>query len=204
MRHIIYCLLFLISTTSLCQDTWFNAFKNKNQASFLGSWLPLSDEQKLRLGSIVGVLSSDPVDFSKEEYERYMEFVKKIDPEVYAQMKEGEAKTGVPAVQKIKYIEGEGVSSGPEEAPGYPIIWIQSLSAKNNDQDAFISALTKLIADYKVAYVPPITKDEQQQVMEILKDIAPDLYTLIVKVDPTGENHVKRNDEYPGQGASVI
>lgn len=146
----------------------------------------------------------DPYTFSKEEYEKYMGMIKKIDPTVYAQMKKGEALTRIPALKGAR--NGSMVADGTEETQGYPTMYLQVLdqAAPYYREEDQISLFTTLVNEYKDRPIsPPITKREQKLVMDTIKYLAPDLYAAIIKVDPTGKNHITR-DYTVGVGASVV
>jgi hypothetical protein len=51
---------------------------------------------------------------------------------------------------------------------------------------------------YKKHVAPPMKAAERQKLLHGLKAIDPDLYDAIIAVDPTGENHIKRNQKIKG------
>jgi Zn-dependent protease with chaperone function len=43
--------------------------------------------------------------------------------------------------------------------------------------------------------IPAISATEQSKIMEIIKNLSPSLYEAMIKVDPTGADHIKRREE---------
>lgn len=201
---LIVCCLFLTTKITLCQYQWLNTFKNKNSNTYIGNWLQLTDEQKMRLGSVVGTLKNidsaeksinNPKEFDyafpREEYEHYMKLIQEIDPKAYKRLRICESELGVPCIDKAVDIEPL-VELGNEETQGHPIIVIKSM--KEHDEQYQKDILKIYLAWYNnLESIHPITQEERNTILDLIKTVAPELYVTMIQSDPEGRNHIFRN-----------
>jgi hypothetical protein len=103
----------------------------------------------------------------------------------------------------------EGVPStiafASEETKGYPFIVIPSLlelyglPTDEAYQKSILNLWLPLYNDTE--RIVPITDAERKKIMEVIKSVDPAAYEALVKVDPTGVNHISR--DYTGSGATI-
>src|SRR5579871_1529744 len=159
------------------------------------------DSKKWIIGlSMLGIMSSswadepDEKDFPQEEYEHYMKLIGEIDPEMHEALKQCELDLGGPCIDRALAGEKDRVMFGTEETEGYPILVMNSLMDRS--LDAQKERLQKLMSYYNQhikKMVHPMATKERQKLLHGLKAIDPALYNAIIKVDLTGENHIKRS-----------
>lgn len=141
------------------------------------------------------IISEELPDYSfpREEYEHYMRLFKEIDSNIHAQLQQCEKDLGEPCIAKAVDIEDQ-IEPGTNETKGYPIIVIRSL--KDWGEKAQKEYLKTFVDEYK-NLTTPITQKERDAVLDLIKTVAPELYDILIKKDPTGKNHIER-DTYGG------
>ena len=149
-------------------------------------------------------------DFSKTDYENYMQRIQQVDPLVHEHLRETEWRTGHQSLSPLDYGK-----FGPQEVSidcphdinrGFPRAFLPSPEdLTEGEKTTFI---TTLVAGYKAFMnTPPrqesppryrlsstlpstLTQTDRDKVFEILQSIDLQLYTELKKIDPTGENHI--------------
>jgi hypothetical protein len=154
----------------------------------------------------IGQVYADEEDqFPREEYEHYMKLIKELDPKAYARLKQCEADTGMQCIEKASGHESAMITFPSEETKGYPFIVIPSLLEFNDlttDEVYQKSSLNIWLPLYNdTERIVPMTAAERKKIMEAIKSVDPAAYEAIVKVDPTGENHISR--DYTGSGGTI-
>ena len=137
--------------------------------------------------------------FSPEEYEYFMGLIKQINPTAYVKLKKCEDVTSNPCIEKYldkdpEFPDSLGkVFEGDAESQGYPLLLLDP-ALKDHDEEfqkAMLQLYLKIYNEEEI--VPPITPQEQENIMKIIKSIDPRLYQEIVAVDPTGSEHIARD-----------
>ena len=125
--------------------------------------------------------------FPPEEYEEYMRIIKDLNSQTYEKLRTCEKELGHPCLK-----EGEEYKKTfpTSKTHGYPLIIFESL--KNWNKTLKKPYLQSIILGYKP--VPAITQQERVKVLNIIKELAPQLYEKIITVDPTGEDHIKQGN----------
>ncbi len=121
--------------------------------------------------------------FPKDKYHEYMEIIKELDESVYKDLIACEKELGKPCLRPGKNFEIIPLNDGTH---GYPIILLGQDFKEHSAQETY---LKRVIQAYKQAYA---LTEERTKVLRIIKDFAPELYTELVAVDPTGKNHIRR------------
>jgi hypothetical protein len=132
----------------------------------------------------------------KNYYAYYMNLIQGLNPKAYKKLNNCEADNGWPCLEIALDEENEGVRQGGDYSLGYPILRINPgihLWAKE-DQKKYLKGFLKDYTEEPI--VSEVSEDELKTVMNIIKELAPKLYDAILKVDPTGADHIVRNDEY--------
>lgn len=135
------------------------------------------------------------VDFPREEYEQYMKLIKELDPEVHETLQKCEKTLGYPCIEPAIGEEIDEVLPKSEETQGFPTMIFKSV--KDYPEDVQKGLLKIPVEWYKAEMnkemVTEMSTEERQKILQGFKTIDPDLYNAIIKVDPTGENHIKRS-----------
>lgn len=129
--------------------------------------------------------------FAQAEYDHYMQLIKSIDPITYGQLVRCEKELGQPCIRNA--VDATSiVQPGNARSKEHPIIFMESI--QHHPEPYQKAMLTYYLDWYKnIKQTLPITKSEQKTILKIINDIAPTLYEEIIKVDPTGQHHIKRN-----------
>ena len=125
----------------------------------------------------------------------YWPLVQKINPTAYLAIR--------PTCFKRAAADYTGPTVYPDPYGGLPYLVIP---ATKNPSTITINDLTDPITEwyklYKQTLPPGVPEDERAHFLEIIKELAPKLYTKIIAIDPTGEHHILRHED--GSNASVI
>lgn len=141
--------------------------------------------------------------FPNNEYEYYMKRIQELNPHAYEKLKKCESANGKPCIKIAIAEDSLPIEQGSAKTNGYPILLINPIT-KLMDQELSKKALEIYIEAYNNApIISEITPDEQKYILEIIKDLAPSLYKEIVAVDPTGADHIKRNDTLGSKNIAV-
>jgi hypothetical protein len=136
----------------------------------------------------------DDTMFSDEEYEHYMDLIRELDPEVHATLEQCEKDLGGPCIDKAGDEEDDRVEGGSEATEGYPIMVLKSMSGvPMGTQKQLLARPIKWYKEKMQVMVPRMTVEERQKLLQGIKAVDQDAYDALIKVDPTGENHVKRS-----------
>lgn len=158
----------------------------------------------LCLNSVFSIWADDDefVDYSfpKEEYEHYMKLIKEIDPKAYQRLRTCENALGAPCIDEAVDIDPI-IEYGSEETKGYPIMVLKSM--KDDPDEQYQKNMLKIYLDWymTVENMTPITQKERDIVLDLIKTVAPTLHEMMVKMDPTGEQHIER---YKGNGFASL
>jgi hypothetical protein len=132
--------------------------------------------------------------FPKEEYEQYMELIGELDPDMHLTLKQCELDLGGTCIDRALAGEKDRVVFGTEETDGYPILVMHSIMDRSLDaQKKHLKMLMGYYNKHIKNMVHPMATKERQKLLHGLKAIDLALYDAIIKVDPTGENHIKRS-----------
>ncbi len=130
------------------------------------------------------VIKKPPIPFSQEEYNRYMQLIKDKNPTVYEQLKKYEADFSEPALLKAESYLYDTII----EKNGHAVIVIYP--EPNGDAELEESNLFFTISSYK-NFIPQKELTEiREKALAVIKYIAPGLYEEIIKIDPTGKDHL--------------
>jgi hypothetical protein len=131
-------------------------------------------------------------------YEFYMKAIRKLNSLAYEKLRVCEKARGKPCID-LAVNKGAGpIRPGDDQTQGYPIIQINpGFEFMSRDEKLFYLSMD---LDFYERVAPPIVVPEgdRKLALEIIKDIAPDLYHLLVSVDPSGIKHIVR-DPNPDQ-----
>jgi hypothetical protein len=138
----------------------------------------------------------DDTMFSDEEYEHYMELIRELDPEVHATLEQCEKDLGGPCIDQAGDEEDDRVEDGSEATDGYPIMVIKSMmNLPVGVQKQLLTLPIKWYKDKMKDMVPRMTTEERQKLLRAIKAVDKSAYNALIKVDPTGENHIKRSHD---------
>ena len=155
----------------------------------------------------LGVMSQWIINFREEEYEHYMKLIQEIDPAVHATLEKCEAALGAPCIEEAVDIP-DMIDDGSDETQGYPIMviksWQKEFPGNETAQKELLAYPVKWYKEKASMVVSPITYEERQKFLQGIKAVDPTAYDAIVKVDPTGENHIKRHYGVGGNNASML
>lgn len=145
--------------------------------------------------------------FPKAEHEYWMKLIKEVNSVAYEVLKKCEAAaSGKPCLEMVIDKDLDGIiKPGTEETHGYPILLLNPASKLFADESIQKKMILKPLLEKYVDAVAAfsITEKESKYILEFIKDLAPDLYKLIVAVDPTGANHILKYAR-GGRNASVV
>jgi peptidase M48-like protein len=128
-------------------------------------------------------------DYSLPEdiYEHYMKLIGELNPQAYEKLRACEKAIGKPCIDIGVSKEAYPISPGDDQTEGYPIIQIDP-SLEFRGEMGTMFELSMYLDPYLAS--PVILPEAERSVaLEIIKDIAPDLYDLLVSVDPSGIKH---------------
>ncbi len=155
--------------------------------------------------SVTGAAQDIPSNFfAPDEYEHYMQLIKKISPKVHTQLTGCALELGEPCLEKSENNRSY-VIPGTSLSNGHPMIILASLGNQSEDQQKEI--LTSLIKRYTdIKNTLPITKNEQEDILTIIQDIAPELHSQLINLNKivihpytqkqlthTVKDHIRRN-----------
>lgn len=132
--------------------------------------------------------------FSLQDYEYYLELAQEINPSAYTKLLQCGDELGLPCIQHFTGEPGEEfIIFRSETTKGWPILLIDfnyfnKLSVEF--QKKFFKIFLEMYNDKEV--IPPLTADQRESILKIIESLAPQLYTYIIKNDPTGLKHIKR------------
>jgi hypothetical protein len=136
----------------------------------------------------------DDTMFSDEEYEHYMALIRELDPEVHATLKQCEKDLGGPCIDQAGDDEDDMVEDGSEATEGYPIMVLKPMKGVPVGAQKQILRLPIMwYKDKMKDMAPRMTTEERQKLLQGIKAVDQGAYDAIIKVDPTGENHIKRS-----------
>ncbi len=141
--------------------------------------------------------------FPQTDYEYYMKLIEELNPKAYEKLKKCRSVNRQPCLVISLSKESEGVIGGSELYQGYPILAINP-GIKLWNEKSKKNYLKKYLDYYNENPIASILLiDELKTYMSIIKDLAPSLYEAIVAVDPTGADHIKRDDSNGSKNAFV-
>lgn len=142
--------------------------------------------------------------FAPDEYEYYMQLIKKLSPRVHMQLTSCAQELGEPCIEKSENNRSY-VAPGTSLSNGHPTIVLASLRNESEAQQKEI--LTSLIKRYTdIENTLPITKTEQRDILAIIQNIAPELHRQLINLNKkvihpytqkqlthTVKDHIRRN-----------
>lgn len=142
--------------------------------------------------------------FTQDEYEHYMQLIKQISPKVHAQLTGCAQELGEPCLEKSENNRSY-VAPGTSLSNGHPTIVLASLRNQSEAQQKEI--LKHLIDRYTaIKNTLPITSTEQEDILTIIQDIAPELHSQLINLNKkvihpytqkqlihTVKDHIRRN-----------
>lgn len=128
--------------------------------------------------SLIGAASDTPAHlFAPDEYEHYMQLIKEVSPKVHMQLRNCANELGEPCVEKSENSTSY-VVPGTSLSNGHPLIIFASI--RNKSVQAQKKIISLLVAQYtKIKDTLPITKTETKDILNIIKEIAPELYSKL-------------------------
>ena len=138
----------------------------------------------------VGPIAMQPESLPKIEYTKYMRIIQQHNLEAYEEIQKAEKKLGQECLIKALDSKEKGRISRTRENPGYPTI-ILPRNITFLPQKEKIAILLSLANCYTI--IPDMTKDEREQIMDSLAEIAPKLQREIDNQDPLGSYHIQRS-----------
>ena len=158
---------------------------------------------KAHLTTMIGyyntVLSNSQYDLPQSRYEEYMNLINEVNPPAYEALKQCAEELSKPCLKHASAgYTGNAVRPPTDASYNYPIIVMKSLK-KNQDKKL---ELTRIAAEWYKQYEEtfPITAEERIHFLTLIESLLPELYAKIIAVDPTGFNHIKRQDDKNGAG----
>ncbi len=127
--------------------------------------------------------------FPPDEYREYMRIIETLDQSVYKNLTACEEKLGGPCV-RVREGKMSEIILPSDETHGYPIILLDRDIEKCPTKKDY---LERVIQNYKQVLL--MTHEERTKILGIIKNLAPELYTELVTVDPTGKNHIIRGND---------
>jgi predicted SprT family Zn-dependent metalloprotease len=126
-------------------------------------------------------------------YGYYMSLIKELDPLAYEQLKQCAINTGSACI-----IISDRISVESTERAPIIVLTSDFQGYSKETQKGFLKILLEWYKKLGVQSV--ITTDEREQVLNFIKDYAPNLYEIMIKKDPSESSHVYR---YYQSGASA-
>ncbi len=136
--------------------------------------------------------------FSPEDYNRFMDTIKSIDSEIYKSLKDCEIANSKPCLKKEFNSIVATVENPTQENHWYPTMSVhpEILTHCHGYNKKLLQINFEHYKSKQLTF-----RGERNAVLEVIRSLAPELYDLIITVDPTGENHIKRHANK--DGASV-
>ena len=134
----------------------------------------------------------------KNEYNYWMNLIQEIDPEAYALLKACETENKKPCIE-IQIDQWEPIKRGVKTTHGYPTLLINpALKFKSEyERKSTLKGILDWYSKDRKRYESEEkfaagSNEELPYIMDLIKGLAPELYKLIIAVDPTGAGHIKR------------
>lgn len=190
----------LVAAINLSHET--TSLNNQSKAS--QNILPITNALLIKFDGDSDSESFDELDiFSSEELEHYLDLIKEIDTATYDDLIScGEIASY--CLQKLS--AGEGFVD--KYLDMHPTMFIPTLiHLPSVTQKQLLQPLAKLYHEAFQEYEHSIDPAVRMRVLELINKIAPDLYDIIISVDPEGKVHIvrdvgtavncKKSDGYP-------
>ena len=159
----------------------------KDIESLIQKYRKLSEPSTLTVGKLL----PDKV------YTHYLDLIKTFDLTLYERLVECEKVNGTPCLRQ-RTPESPAVLDPSDETHGFPILFIRPEFAQYDDQEQ-IRRFQMGAGIFKT--VTPLSEQDRQKILGIIQKLAPELYSEMVAVDPTGKDHIKPHNL--GDGAAI-
>jgi len=142
--------------------------------------------------SIIPISCTDPYCeyyFPTSEYLSILNIIKDMDYAAYKKLALCEVKRGASCIIKNPSNWGYGIIPGDLDSKGYPIISVHSFLHLGKQMQE--NTLKPLLSEYnKEKIIPDLTTSQRKTIAEIIDRLAPDLYNLLMSVDPNLKEHI--------------
>jgi len=142
--------------------------------------------------------------FPRDEYDHYMEIIERINKPAYDALRACEQARGMPCLLHAKDSKDEKVILATSNRSKQNLLAITSIRNYSDLEESYLKVFTNLYLieeEERVRKETPLPEQSRQKILAIIQKLAPELYSEMIAMDPTGKDHIKADGS--ATGASV-